>query len=149
MAPSSYFVHYLFARKNAGAWRFLPSDTWGNPRWVHPLVPVVELDYLLQRLLAHDDRDFPHAFLYQAMLYAGSVFLDPLELEAVGYPPRQTIAQVFRERARVSQPTPPQSSASSSKTSTSSPSTRSSAPSSASPTTPSSTRPSNPNPAPS
>ncbi|GLA33272.1 hypothetical protein AnigIFM63309_000095 [Aspergillus niger] len=29
---STHFVHYLFARKHAGAWRFLPSDTWGNPR---------------------------------------------------------------------------------------------------------------------
>ncbi|KAJ5272979.1 hypothetical protein N7478_008104 [Penicillium angulare] len=29
---STYFVHYLLARKNAGAWRFLPSDAWGNPR---------------------------------------------------------------------------------------------------------------------
>ncbi|KAJ5087332.1 hypothetical protein N7456_010948 [Penicillium angulare] len=29
---STYFVHYIFARKHAGAWRFLPSDSWGNPR---------------------------------------------------------------------------------------------------------------------
>ncbi|PYI09264.1 hypothetical protein BO78DRAFT_338026 [Aspergillus sclerotiicarbonarius CBS 121057] len=29
---SAWFVHYIFARKHAGAWRFLPCDTWGNPR---------------------------------------------------------------------------------------------------------------------
>jgi hypothetical protein len=29
---SSYFVHYLFARKHRGAWRFLPCDTFRNPR---------------------------------------------------------------------------------------------------------------------
>ncbi|KAL2834096.1 hypothetical protein BJY01DRAFT_224473 [Aspergillus pseudoustus] len=29
---SEWFVHYVFARRHAGSWRFLPSDTWGNPR---------------------------------------------------------------------------------------------------------------------
>ncbi|KAF1957228.1 hypothetical protein CC80DRAFT_411683 [Byssothecium circinans] len=29
---SAYIVHYLFARKHRGAWRFLPCDTWGQPR---------------------------------------------------------------------------------------------------------------------
>jgi hypothetical protein len=29
---SSYIVHYLFARKHRGAWRFLPCDTFGKPR---------------------------------------------------------------------------------------------------------------------
>lgn len=27
-----WFVHYLMGRKHAGAWRFLPSDSWRNPR---------------------------------------------------------------------------------------------------------------------
>jgi hemerythrin-like domain-containing protein len=30
LAP--YFVHYWFGRKHKGAWRFCPSDCWGNPR---------------------------------------------------------------------------------------------------------------------
>ena len=29
---SAYFVHYLFGRKHRGAWRFLPCDTWRNPK---------------------------------------------------------------------------------------------------------------------
>jgi hypothetical protein len=29
---SAYFVHYIFARKHRGAWRFLPCDTWSQPR---------------------------------------------------------------------------------------------------------------------
>ncbi|KAL3467154.1 hypothetical protein BJX64DRAFT_283880 [Aspergillus heterothallicus] len=29
---SEWFVHYIFARRHAGSWRFLPSDTWGKPR---------------------------------------------------------------------------------------------------------------------
>jgi hypothetical protein len=29
---SNKIVQNLLARKHAGAWRFLPSDTWGNPR---------------------------------------------------------------------------------------------------------------------
>ena len=29
---SAYFVHYLFARKHSKAWRFLPCDTFRNPR---------------------------------------------------------------------------------------------------------------------
>ena len=29
---SAWFVHYFFASKYAGAWRFLPCDTWGRPR---------------------------------------------------------------------------------------------------------------------
>ncbi|KAF2114888.1 heterokaryon incompatibility protein-domain-containing protein [Lophiotrema nucula] len=29
---SAYLVHYLFGRKHRGAWRFLPCDTWGQPR---------------------------------------------------------------------------------------------------------------------
>ncbi|KAI1266293.1 hypothetical protein F5Y18DRAFT_426191 [Xylariaceae sp. FL1019] len=29
---SAYFVHYIFARKHRGAWRFLPSDTFRTPR---------------------------------------------------------------------------------------------------------------------
>ena len=27
-----YLVHYWFARRHAGAWRFLPSDMWGRKR---------------------------------------------------------------------------------------------------------------------
>jgi hemerythrin-like domain-containing protein len=27
-----YVIHYWFGRKHAGAWRFNPSDMWGNPR---------------------------------------------------------------------------------------------------------------------
>lgn len=29
---SAYFVHYWFARKHSGVWRFLPCDTFGQPR---------------------------------------------------------------------------------------------------------------------
>ncbi|KAJ0417421.1 hypothetical protein BJY00DRAFT_206297 [Aspergillus carlsbadensis] len=29
---SEWFVHYIFARRHAGSWRFLPCDTWGKPR---------------------------------------------------------------------------------------------------------------------
>ncbi|KAL1872622.1 hypothetical protein Plec18167_006740 [Paecilomyces lecythidis] len=29
---SEWFVHYLFARRHSGSWRFLPCDTWGKPR---------------------------------------------------------------------------------------------------------------------
>lgn len=29
---SEYFVHYIFAWKHSGSWRFLPCDTWGTPR---------------------------------------------------------------------------------------------------------------------
>ena len=29
---ATHLIHYLLARKHAGAWRFLPSDMWGNPR---------------------------------------------------------------------------------------------------------------------
>jgi hypothetical protein len=28
---SAYIVHYLFARKHSGAWRFLPCDTFEHP----------------------------------------------------------------------------------------------------------------------
>ncbi|KAL1989027.1 hypothetical protein VTN96DRAFT_5790 [Rasamsonia emersonii] len=29
---SEWIVHYVFARKHSGSWRFLPCDTWGRPR---------------------------------------------------------------------------------------------------------------------
>jgi hemerythrin-like domain-containing protein len=29
---AAYIVHYIFARKHRGAWRFLPCDTFRNPR---------------------------------------------------------------------------------------------------------------------
>ncbi|KAI3327878.1 hypothetical protein HD806DRAFT_338545 [Xylariaceae sp. AK1471] len=29
---SAYLVHYIFARKHQGAWKFLPSDTFRSPR---------------------------------------------------------------------------------------------------------------------
>ncbi|KAL2808496.1 hypothetical protein BJX63DRAFT_439391 [Aspergillus granulosus] len=69
--------------------------------WVHPLVPLLEFPYLLQRLLQDDDRNFPHIFLYQAILYAGSSFLDPLQLQEAGLPSRQYIGRVLRGRARL------------------------------------------------
>jgi hemerythrin-like domain-containing protein len=31
-AGSAYFVHYLFGWKHRRAWKFLPCDTWRNPR---------------------------------------------------------------------------------------------------------------------
>ena len=71
-------------------------------RWVHPLVPVLEIPNLFQRLLENDDCQFPHPLLYQAVLYAGSSYMDPLELKAAGHPSRDTIGRVIRARARVS-----------------------------------------------
>jgi hemerythrin-like domain-containing protein len=29
---SAYFVHYIFGRKHRGSWRFLPCDSWRNPK---------------------------------------------------------------------------------------------------------------------
>ncbi|RAK89443.1 hypothetical protein BO79DRAFT_263885, partial [Aspergillus costaricaensis CBS 115574] len=70
-------------------------------RWVHPLVPVLEIPNVFQRLLENDDCQFPHPLLYQAVLYAGSSYVDPLELQAAGHPSRDTIGRVIRERARM------------------------------------------------
>ncbi|PYH35083.1 fungal specific transcription factor domain-containing protein [Aspergillus neoniger CBS 115656] len=70
-------------------------------RWVHPLVPVLEIPNIFQRLLESDDRQFPQPLLYQAVLYAGSSYVDSLELQAAGHPSRDTIGRVIRERARM------------------------------------------------
>ncbi|GKZ27351.1 hypothetical protein AbraIFM66951_005093 [Aspergillus brasiliensis] len=70
-------------------------------RWVHPLVPVLEVSHLFPRLLDNDDRQFPHPLLYQAILYAGSSYVDPLDLQAAGHPSRDTIVRAIRERARM------------------------------------------------
>jgi hemerythrin-like domain-containing protein len=38
---SAWIVHYIFGRKHRGAWRFLPCDTWRNPR---PLLFIDKAD---------------------------------------------------------------------------------------------------------
>ncbi|KAF2474417.1 uncharacterized protein BDR25DRAFT_216438 [Lindgomyces ingoldianus] len=34
---SAWIVHYMFGRKHRGSWRFLPSDTWRNPKKLYAL----------------------------------------------------------------------------------------------------------------
>lgn len=102
---TSVDIDYLFAK---GALS-LPETSVRNAllrsylEYVHPYMPLVEVHELLQII---DDGTGQYGrislLLFQAIMFAGTAFVDMDELRAAGYSSRKSARKAFFQKARVS-----------------------------------------------
>ena len=73
--------------------------------WVHPYMPLIELHELLK--IIDDGTGAPgriSLLLFQAVMFAGTAFVDMSYLAAAGYSNRKSARKAFFQKARVSLP---------------------------------------------
>lgn len=70
-------------------------------RWVHPQLPVIDAPEVCRAMLADREIDFPNPLLYQAIMFAGSAFVDFQYIEAAGYRSRLELRRSLFLRAKV------------------------------------------------
>lgn len=70
---------------------------------VHPSLPIVNLHSLLQSIDMGSQNIQPISlFLFQAILFTGTAFVDISDLQAAGFSTRKEARKAFYQRARVS-----------------------------------------------
>ena len=71
-------------------------------RWVHPQLPVIDAPEVSRAILVEREIDFPNPLLYQAIMFAGSAFVDFQYIEAAGYRSRLELRKSLFLKAKVS-----------------------------------------------
>ena len=69
--------------------------------YVHPYMPLLDLEEFLQTIARNDGIHRMSLLLFQAVMFAGTAFVDMKHLRAAGYPNRKAARKVFFQRARV------------------------------------------------
>lgn len=69
--------------------------------WVHPMLPLLDLPDFLQRVILNNDCEFNQPLLYQAVMFAGSSFLDSKDVRLSGYNTLQELRRDLFERTKV------------------------------------------------
>lgn len=104
---TSVDIDYLFAK---GALS-LPEDSVRNAllqsylEYVHPYMPLIEVHELLQ--IINDgtgETGRISLLLFQAIMFAGTAFVDMEHLRAAGYSNRKAARKAFFQKARVCTP---------------------------------------------
>lgn len=73
--------------------------------YVHPYMPLLELYDFLATINAHDGLNGQISlFLYQAVMFAATAFVDMKVLREAGYPTRKAARKAFFQKTRVSGP---------------------------------------------
>jgi hypothetical protein len=72
--------------------------------YVHPYMPLLDLDEFLQTIARNDGIHRMSLLLFQAVMFAGTAFVDMEHLRNAGYPNRKLARKVFFQRARVCTP---------------------------------------------
>ena len=87
----------------------LPSITFQNAllqayaEYVHPYMPLLDMHEFLSMVDARDgSRGQVSLFLYQAVMFAATAFVDSKALRDAGYPNRKAARKAFFHRTRVS-----------------------------------------------
>ncbi|KAL6228612.1 hypothetical protein BDW75DRAFT_246551 [Aspergillus navahoensis] len=70
-------------------------------RWVHPLLPLLDLTRFMHQVIMDDDRYFPSPLLYQSVMFAGSAYLDTHDIKAAGYASALELRQTLFQKARL------------------------------------------------
>ncbi|KAF9890431.1 hypothetical protein FE257_005836 [Aspergillus nanangensis] len=73
-------------------------------KWIHPLLPLLDVSGFLQEVLLHDDRRFRSPLLYQSVMFAGSAFLDSDHILATGYSELIHLRQALFQNCKASYP---------------------------------------------
>lgn len=70
-------------------------------QYVHTYMPLLELDEFLTVIFRNDTSKRLSLLLFQAVMFAGTAFIDMEHLRAAGYDSRKTARKTFFQRARV------------------------------------------------
>ncbi|OJJ42753.1 hypothetical protein ASPZODRAFT_104881 [Penicilliopsis zonata CBS 506.65] len=70
-------------------------------KYVHPLLPVLDLQSVLHQIIVEDERYFSSPLLYQAVMFAGSAFVEHEEIVTAGYPSHKELRRMFYGRAKL------------------------------------------------
>lgn len=69
--------------------------------YVHPYLPILNLEDFLQTIVANDGVHRLSLLLFQAVMFAGTAFVDLRHLQAAGYSTRKSARKLFFQRARL------------------------------------------------
>lgn len=69
--------------------------------YVHPYMPLLDLEEFLQILARNDGTHYVSLLLFQAVMFAGTAFVDMEALRNAGYNNRKSARKIFFQRARV------------------------------------------------
>lgn len=70
--------------------------------YVHPYMPLLDLEEFLQVIARNDGVHQMSLLLFQAVMFAGTAFVDVEHLLNAGYSSRKIARKIFFQRARVS-----------------------------------------------
>lgn len=86
----------------------IPNDRLRNEllksyiQYVHTFMPLLDLDDFLCTILRNDASRKISLLLFQAVMFAGTAFIDMKYLNSAGYESRKAARKAFFQRARVS-----------------------------------------------
>lgn len=69
--------------------------------WVHPQVPVLDLDVFLCTIAENDSENSISLLLFHAAMFAASAFVDIVHIRNEGYASRKAAREVLFRRAKV------------------------------------------------
>ncbi|KAI9371933.1 fungal-specific transcription factor domain-containing protein [Aspergillus egyptiacus] len=69
--------------------------------YVHTYMPLLDLEDFLQTIVQNDGIRRMSLLLFQAVMFAGTAFIDLKHLHAAGYPSRKAARKAFFQRARL------------------------------------------------
>ncbi|KAL2869942.1 putative C6 transcription factor (Ctf1B) [Aspergillus lucknowensis] len=69
--------------------------------YVHTYMPLLDLEEFLQTIVQNDGIRRMSLLLFQAVMFAGTAFIDLKHLHAAGYPTRKAARKAFFQRARL------------------------------------------------
>ncbi|KAL2824534.1 fungal-specific transcription factor domain-containing protein [Aspergillus cavernicola] len=69
--------------------------------YVHTYMPLLDLEDFLQTIVQNDGIRRMSLLLFQAVMFAGTAFIDKKHLRAAGYPSRKAARKAFFQRARL------------------------------------------------
>ena len=69
--------------------------------YVHPYLPILDLEEFLQVICANDGVHHLSLLLFQAVMFAGTAFVDLKYLQAAGFPNRKVARKTFFQRTRL------------------------------------------------
>ncbi|KAF9248694.1 transcriptional regulator family: Fungal Specific TF [Penicillium roqueforti] len=89
-----------------GALRIVPVDLRNELlgayiKYVHPLLPVIDLQWFLSSVMVEDESRFPSPLLHQAVMLAGSAFIEQEAAVKAGFSSRKALRRTLFGRAKL------------------------------------------------
>jgi hypothetical protein len=70
-------------------------------KYVHPLLPVIDLQWFLLNVMVEDESQFRSPLLHQAVMLAGSAFIEQETAVKAGFSSRKALRRTLFGRAKV------------------------------------------------